>query len=216
MNSKLTKRQKEILDYIKRSIVENGYPPSAREIAKEVGLSSSGAVAFQLNNLESLGFIKKDPLKPRTITITTPDDFTKFESRNAAMHTSEIVEIPVLGTTVTGKRFFEKENIEELFPLSQSVTGKRDCFMIKVKGNSMIKASIYNGDKLIVNRQSTADNGDIVVALVGDFVTVKRFYLEGSSYRLQPENDDMEPIILNEVEILGKVIGIFRDLRKNL
>ena len=178
MNGKLTKRQKAILDYIKKSVVENGYPPSIREIADEVGLSSSGAVAFQLNNLENLGFLKRDPTKPRTIMITTPDDYTKFEQRNVAMHTFEIVQTPVYGTTVTGKGFFEIENIEELFPLSQSVTGNRECFMIKVKGDSMINASIYDGDRIIVNRQSTAENGDIVVALVGDFVTVKRFYME--------------------------------------
>lgn len=199
---KMSKIQKQIYDYVKESINDKGYPPAVREIGEAVNLKSSSSVHSQLKKLEDMGYIRRDPAKPRTIEIV--DDYYNLIQR-------EIVSVPLLGTVAAGQPLYAVQNIEEYWPLPNDVINHKESFLLKVKGNSMINANILDGDKIIVNVESTAENGEIVVALIGDSATVKRFYREDGYYRLQPENDFMEPIIVDHVEILGKVIGVFRD-----
>lgn len=198
---KITDKQKEILEYIKEMILKKGYPPAVREICEAVHLKSTSSVHSHLESLEKNGYIRRDPTKPRTIEILD-DDF--------ALTRRELVNVPVIGTVAAGVPILAEQNIEDYLPIPAGILPNKEVFMLKVKGNSMIEAGIYNGDKVIVAKQPNAENGDKVVALVDDSATVKTFYKENGHFRLQPENSSMDPIILDQVEILGKVIGLFR------
>ena len=198
---KITDKQREILEYIKEMILKKGYPPAVREICEAVHLKSTSSVHSHLESLEKNGYIRRDPTKPRTIEILD-DDF--------ALTRRELVNVPVIGTVAAGTPILAEQNIEDYLPIPAEILPNKEVFMLKVKGNSMIEAGIYNGDKVIVAKQPNAENGDKVVALVDDSATVKTFYKENGHFRLQPENSSMEPIILDQVEILGKVIGLFR------
>ena len=201
MPGKLTVKQTEILEYIKEMILKKGYPPAVREICEAVHLKSTSSVHSHLESLEKNGYIRRDPTKPRTIEILD-DDF--------ALTRRELVNVPVIGTVAAGVPILAEQNIEDYLPIPAEILPNKEVFMLKVKGNSMIEAGIYNGDKVIVAKQPNAENGDKVVALVDDSATVKTFYKENGHFRLQPENSSMDPIILDQVEILGKVIGLFR------
>ena len=198
---KITDKQREILEYIKEMILKKGYPPDVREICESVHLKSTSSVHSHLESLEKNGYIRRDPTKPRTIEILD-DDF--------ALTRRELVNVPVIGTVAAGVPILAEQNIEDYLPIPAEILPNKEVFMLKVKGNSMIEAGIYNGDKVIVAKQPNAENGDKVVALVDDSATVKTFYKENGHFRLQPENSSMDPIILDQVEILGKVIGLFR------
>ena len=198
---KNTDKQREILEYIKEMILKKGYPPAVREICEAVHLKSTSSVHSHLESLEKNGYIRRDPTKPRTIEILD-DDF--------ALTRRELVNVPVIGTVAAGVPILAEQNIEDYLPIPAEILPNKEVFMLKVKGNSMIEAGIYNGDKVIVAKQPNAENGDKVVALVDDSATVKTFYKENGHFRLQPENSSMDPIILDQVEILGKVIGLFR------
>ena len=198
---KITDKQKEILEYIKEMILKKGYPPAVREICEAVHLKSTSSVHSHLESLEKNGYIRRDPTKPRTIEILD-DDF--------ALTRREVVNVPVIGTVAAGTPILAEQNIEDYLPIPAEMLPNKEVFMLKVKGNSMIEAGIYNGDKVIVAKQPDAENGDKVVALVDDSATVKTFYKENGHFRLQPENSTMDPIILDHVEILGQVIGLFR------
>ena len=198
---KISSKQKEILEFMKKEILSKGYPPAVREICEAVHLKSTSSVHAHLETLEKNGYIRRDPAKPRAIEIV--DDCFNLSRR-------EIVNIPIVGTVTAGQPILAVENIEGYFPVPTDYMPNTETFMLKVKGESMINAGIFDGDYIIVQRQSHAQNGDFVVALIEDSVTVKTFYKEKDCYRLQPENDFMSPIIVPEVEILGKVIGLFR------
>ena len=198
---KITAKQQEILEYIKETILKKGYPPAVREICEAVHLKSTSSVHSHLETLEEKGYIRRDPTKPRTIEII--DDCFNLTRR-------EVVNVPLLGTVAAGVPLLAEENIENYYPIPVELLPNADTFMLNVKGNSMINAGIFDGDQLIVERCSTAYDGEIVDALVDDSATVKRFYKEDGYYRLQPENDEMEPILVDHLEILGKVIGLFR------
>lgn len=203
--SKLAKRQQMILDYIKEQVEIKGYPPSVREIAKAVGLASSSTVHGHLSRLERKGYIRRDPTKPRAIEILDLDmenSVPKDEARYA----------PVIGKVTAGIPITAIENIEEYIPLPRSAANENDnLFILIVEGESMVNAGILDGDRVIVKQQNTALNGDIVVAMTeDDEATVKTFYKESDHIRLQPENDYMEPLLLQNVSILGKVIGLYR------
>lgn len=205
MNRELTDMQKAVYEYIKESLREKGFCPTVREICAAVGLTSSSSVHAHLNTLEQKGYIRRDPTKPRTIEVL----------EDLAIRKHDMVKIPVVGTVAAGQPLLATQNIEDYFPFpSEALNCRPDSsvFMLRVKGDSMIKAGIYNGDKIIVEQCDTAENGDIVVALVEDSATVKRFFKEDGHYRLQPENDTMQPIIVDQVEIQGKVIGLLRSL----
>lgn len=198
---KITPKQKEILEYIKSQIINRGYPPAVREICEAVKLKSTSSVHSHLETLEKNGYIRRDPTKPRAIEIV--DDEFNLARR-------EIINIPVIGTVTAGQPILAVENIEGYFPLLAEDLPNNEMFMLNVRGESMIKRGIFDGDKVLVEKRPTASNGDMVVALVDDSATVKTFYKEDGYYRLQPENDTMDPIIVDKVEILGKVIGLFR------
>ena len=198
---KITDQQNETLEYIKEMILKKGYPPAVREICEAVHLKSTSSVHSHLESLEKNGYIRRDPTKPRTIEILD-DDF--------ALTRREVVNVPVIGTVAAGTPILAEQNIEDYLPIPAEMLPNKEVFMLKVKGNSMIEAGIYSGDKVIVAKQPDAENGDKVVALVDDSATVKTFYKENGHFRLQPENSTMDPIILDHVEILGKVIGLFR------
>lgn len=205
--SKISKRQNSILDFIKQEVREKGYPPSVREIAEAVGLLSSSTVHGHLDRLEKKGFIRRDPTKPRAIEILTPDE-------NDNVVNFPVAQVPIVGKVTAGVPITATENIEDYFPLPAHYVGdNNNVFILNVIGESMIEAGIHNGDYVIVRQQQTANNGDIVVAMTeDDEATVKTFYKEKDHIRLQPENETMEPIRLQNVTILGKVIGLFRDL----
>ena len=198
---KITAKQTEILEYIKECVLKKGYPPSVREICEAVHLKSTSSVHSHLATLEEKGYIRRDPTKPRTIEIID-------EEFNPARR--ELVNIPVVGTVAAGQPILAEENISDYFPIPADILPNADVFMLEVKGESMINAAILNGDKLIVRIQNTAENGDKVVALLDDSATVKTFYKEDGHYRLQPENDSMDPIIADHVQILGKVVGVIQ------
>lgn len=200
-DGKISAKQQEILEYIKETILKKGYPPSVREICEAVHLKSTSSVHSHLETLEENGYIRRDPTKPRTIEIL--DDNFNLTRR-------EMVNIPVLGTVAAGQPILAQENIENYFPIPAELLPNQKTFMLRVKGDSMINAGIFNGDQIIVAQQETADNGEIVVALLDDSATVKRFFKENGHFRLQPENDAMEPILTDSVQILGKVIGLMR------
>lgn len=198
---KITTKQQEILDYIKSQILNKGYPPAVREICEAVHLKSTSSVHSHLESLEKNGYIRRDPTKPRAIEIV--DDSFNLSRR-------EIVNVPVIGTVTAGQPILATENIEGYFPLLSEDMPRGETFMLKVKGESMINAGIFDGDQIIVKRQPTAENGDIIVALIDDSATVKTYYREEGHFRLQPENDTMEPIIVSDLTVLGKVIGLYR------
>ncbi|GAB6932146.1 MAG TPA: transcriptional repressor LexA [Calditerricola sp.] len=200
---KLSSRQRAILEFIKEEVRKKGYPPSVREIGQAVGLASSSTVHGHLARLEKKGYIRRDPTKPRAIEILDVDPPAAAEV--------ETTLVPVLGKVTAGQPIEAIENVEETFPLPKDWVNNDTVFMLRVEGNSMINAGIFDGDLVIVRQQPVANNGDIVVALTPDGeATVKRFYKEKTCVRLQPENDEMDPILLPEVKILGKVIGVLR------
>ena len=198
---KISSKQREILEYIKQEILNKGYPPAVREICEAVHLKSTSSVHSHLETLEKNGYIRRDPTKPRAIEII--DDNFNLTRR-------EVVNVPIIGQVAAGQPLLAVENIENYFPIPTEFMPNAETFMLKVKGDSMINAGIFNGDKILVQKQSDAQNGDIVVALVDDSATVKTFYKEDGHFRLQPENDAYDPIILTDVTILGKVIGVIR------
>ena len=198
---KISSKQREILEYIKQEILNKGYPPAVREICEAVHLKSTSSVHSHLETLEKNGYIRRDPTKPRAIEII--DDNFNLTRR-------EVVNVPIIGQVAAGQPLLAVENIENYFPIPTEFMPNAETFMLKVKGD--INAGIFNGDKILVQKQSDAQNGDIVVALVDDSATVKTFYKEDGHFRLQPENDTMDPIIVNECSILGKVFGIMRFL----
>ena len=201
MSGKITEKQRQILEYIKDEILKRGYPPSVREICTAVHLKSTSSVHAHLSSLEENGYIRRDPTKPRAIEII--DDEYSLTRR-------EMVNVPIVGTVTAGSPIFAHENIEDYFPMPVEFLPNAVLFMLKVRGDSMINAGILNGDTVIVEQRSNAKNGDMVVALIEDSATVKTFYKENGRYRLQPENDTMDPIYCDHVEILGKVIGLVR------
>lgn len=198
---KITEKQSQILEYIKAEILNKGYPPSVRDICQAVQLKSTSSVHSHLETLEKNGYIRRDPTKPRTIEIL--DDNFNLARR-------EVVNVPIVGTVAAGQPILAIENIENYFPIPAEYIPNEETFLLKVKGESMVNAGILDGDYILVKRQSCAQNGEIVVALVDDSATVKTFYKEDGHIRLQPENDQMEPIIVREAEIIGKVFGVFR------
>lgn len=205
--TKLSKRQQDILEFIKNEVRKKGYPPSVREIGEAVGLASSSTVHGHLERLESKGLIRRDPTKPRAIEILDGAD-------NAQIPHAQVVNIPVVGKVTAGVPITAIENVEEYFPLPERLAPPdENVFMLEIMGDSMIDAGILDGDYVIVRQQSTANNGDIVVAMTEDNeATVKRFFKEKDYFRLQPENPTLAPIILRNVTILGKVIGVFRHI----
>ena len=200
-NRPITKKQEEILNYIKDEILERGFPPAVREICQAVGLKSTSSVHSHLESLEKNGYIRRDPTKPRAIEILD-------ESFN--MLRREMVNVPVVGTVAAGQPILAEQNIDSYFPIPSEYMPNEQSFILKVKGESMINAGILDGDSVLVMQQTTARNGDIVVALIEDSATVKTYYKENGHYRLQPENDTMDPIIVDDCKILGKVFGVFR------
>ncbi len=198
---KISSKQQEILDYIKDEILKRGYPPAVREICEAVHLKSTSSVHAHLETLEKNGYIRRDPAKPRAIEIC--DD-------NFQMVRTEMVSIPVVGRVAAGAPILAEENIESYFPIPADMVPRGESFMLKVKGDSMINAGIFSGDQIFVNACNTASNGDMVVALIDDSATVKTFYKEEGHIRLQPENDEMDPIIVEDCQILGKVYGVLR------
>lgn len=212
MEHDLKEKQQQILDFINTQVVEKGYPPSIREICKAVGFKSTSTVHSYLRRLEKQGLIKKDPAKPRALKVIK--NVVNYNT-NTGSHFSarEMVNIPVVGKVTAGQPILAVENIEDTFPMPVDVVNNADAFMLKVEGNSMIEAGILNNDLILVRQQSTAINGDIVIALIDDEATVKTFYKEADHIRLQPENQQMEPIIVkDDISIIGKVIGVFRKL----
>lgn len=200
-NGKITAKQQEILEYIKSCILAKGYPPAVREICEAVHLKSTSSVHSHLETLEKNGYIRRDPTKPRAIEIMD-DDF--------ALTRRDVVNIPIVGTVTAGEPILAEQNIIDYFPVPVEMLPNLPIFMLKVHGESMINAGIYDGDAVIVAQQPTAENGEIVVAMLESGATTKRFYKENNHFRLQPENDAMEPIITDDVQILGKVIGLVR------
>ncbi len=198
---KITKKQQEILDFIKSEILHKGYPPSVRDICEAVKLKSTSSVHSHLETLERNGYIRRDPTKPRAIEVI--DDSFSLMRR-------EVANVPIIGTVAAGQPILAQENIEDYFPIPVEYLPNAETFMLRVKGESMVNVGIFDGDQIMVQRQGTAQNGDIVVALVEDSATVKTFYKENGHIRLQPENDSMDPIILDHVTILGKVFGVLR------
>ena len=201
---KISKKQSEILEYIKSQIINKGYPPSVRDICEAVDLKSTSSVHSHLETLEKNGYIRRDPTKPRAIEII--DDNFNLARR-------EVVNVPIVGKVAAGEPILAVENIESYFPVPMEFMPNEQCFMLKVQGDSMINAGIFDGDTIIVEQSQTARHGDMVVALVDDSATVKTFYREADHIRLQPENDTMAPIIVPDCQILGKVFGVFRFFR---
>ncbi|MBH0173175.1 transcriptional repressor LexA [Fictibacillus sp. 23RED33] len=202
--TKLSRRQLDILAFIKEEVSQKGYPPSVREIGEAVGLASSSTVHGHLARLEKKGLIRRDPTKPRAIEVLGLED---------NIPSVRSVSIPVIGKVTAGIPISAVENVEEYFPLPEHVVGDENVFMLSVVGDSMIEAGIFNRDLVVVKQQPTANNGDIIVAMTDeDEATVKRFFKERNHIRLQPENSSMEPIILQSCTILGKVIGVYRSI----
>ncbi len=198
---KISAKQSEILEYMKEQILAKGYPPSVREICEAVNLRSTSSVHAHLETLEKNGYIRRDPTKPRAIEITD-DDFN--------LTRREMAQVPIIGQVAAGMPILATENIEDYFPVSSNFMPKKESFMLRVKGDSMINAGIFNKDLVLVERDEDAKNGDLVVALVDDSATVKTFYKEDGHIRLQPENDDYDPIIVPDCKVIGKVFGVFR------
>lgn len=210
----ITKRQQAILDFIKAEIDKRGYPPSVREIGIAVGLSSTASVHNQLNQLEKKGFIRKDKSTTRGIVILTPDKAIISQQPSNVIELKSIVNIPIIGKVTAGSPIEAIENPDDFFPLpTHLIPANQQVFMLNVQGDSMINAGIHDGDQIIVQQQTDASNGDIIVAMLDEHeVTVKRFFKESDYIRLQPENDLLEPIIAKDVMVIGKVIGLFRTM----
>ncbi len=198
---KISDKQREILEYIKAEILNKGYPPAVREICEAVKLKSTSSVHAHLETLEKNGYIRRDPTKPRAIEIV---------DENFNLTRREMVNVPIVGRVAAGEPILAVENIENYFPIPAEFMPNEQTFILQVQGESMVNVGILDGDYLLVEQQTTANDGDMVVALVDDSATVKTFYKENGYYRLQPENDFMEPIIVSDVMIMGKVIGTFR------
>ena len=206
----LNEREKKILAYMKAEITQKGYPPTVREVCSSLGIKSTSTAHKDLKNLEEKGYIRKDPAKPRAIEILDFDNPNRFESGYTE---TEVIEIPILGQIAAGTPILAEQNIEDTFPIPARYVSKGNHFMLTVKGDSMIDAGIFSGDYILVQQQNTAENGDIVAAMIDGFeseATVKTFYKEKGYIRLQPENQTMSPIIVNDVKILGLVKGVFR------
>jgi len=205
MDKDLSPKQKDILDFISKKIKESGYPPSVREIAKAVNLSSSATVHSHLKKLEEKGYLKRNQSKPRAISILT--DYGKSPDSGHG----NMVYVPVIGRIAAGRPILAEENIEDYFPLTDDfVRGKKEVFILRVRGDSMVNAGILDRDYIIVRKQESAINGEIIVALIDNEATVKRFFKTDKKIKLMPENDYMDPIILDDVKIIGKVIGVIR------
>lgn len=198
---KISDKQREILEYIKAEILNKGYPPAVREICEAVKLKSTSSVHAHLETLEKNGYIRRDPTKPRAIEIV---------DENFNLTRREMVNVPIVGKVAAGEPILAVENIENYFPIPAEFMPNEQTFILQIQGESMVNAGILDGDYILVEQQTTANDGDMVVALVDDSATVKTFYKENGYYRLQPENDFMEPIIVSDVMIMGKVIGMFR------
>jgi repressor LexA len=196
----LTKRQQEIFDFVKRYVGEHGYPPTVRDIGKAIGLTSSSTVHAHLANLEKLGVLKRDPTKPRALEVLV----------NKARGAVAPGGLPLVGQVAAGSPVLAEENIEDYVAVPEIAGGDQGQFVLEVKGDSMINAGILEGDHVVVRKQDTAENGEIVVALVGEEATVKRFFREEQHVRLQPENEALEPILTREVRLLGRVVGVCR------
>jgi repressor LexA len=201
----LTRRQREVLEFVRAEVNQRGFPPSVREIGRAVGLSSSSTVHSHLAALEEKGFLRRDPSKPRALEVLD------YRDTERGVDVEEVRAVPLVGTVAAGAPILAAENIEETIPLPAEIVGNA-TFVLKVKGDSMVDAGILDGDHVVVRQQETADNGDIVVALLGDEATVKRFFREPDRVRLQPENAALEPIYSDDVTILGKVTAVFRRL----
>ena len=210
----LNKREKDILKYIEKQVAANGYPPSVREICKAVGLRSTATVHGYLESLEKKGYIKKESQKGRTLKLLKGGKLEGHqETFDKPMYTQkEMVDVPVVGKITAGAPILAVENVTDTFPIPIAFVGNSESFMLTVRGESMIEAGILNGDYILVRKQNTATNGEIVVALIEDEATVKTFYKEKDYVRLQPENSTMDPIIVPDCQILGKVIGVFRKM----
>lgn len=198
---KISSKQQEILEYMKEQILQKGYPPAVREICEAVHLKSTSSVHSHLETLEKNGYIRRDPTKPRAIEICD-ESFQTVRT--------EMVSLPIIGNVAAGQPILAEENIQSYFPVPAGIVPKGDAFILNVRGDSMINAGIFSGDQVFVHACNTAQNGDMVVALIDDSATVKTFYKEDGHVRLQPENDQMDPIIVDDCQILGKVFGIFR------
>ncbi len=203
-NGTITEKQSEILEYIKAQILERGFPPAVREICEAVHLKSTSSVHSHLETLEKNGYIRRDPTKPRAIEIL--DDAFNLTRR-------EMAQVPIVGRVAAGEPLLAEQNIEDYFPIPVERLPNNQTFLLQVKGESMINAGILNGDYILVEQTPSASNGEVVVALVEGGATVKRFFKENGHYRLQPENDTMDPIIVDEVTIVGKMIGLLRFMR---
>ena len=200
---KISPKQQEILEYIKSQILERGFPPAVRDICEAVHLKSTSSVHSHLETLEKNGYIRRDLTKPRAIEIL--DESFNFTRR-------EMVNVPMVGRVAAGEPLLAEQNVENYFPIPMEFMPNNQTFMLRVKGDSMINIGIFDGDLVLVEQRQTARNGEVIVALVEDGATVKRFFKEEGVFRLQPENDALDPIIVKEVQILGKVIGVFRFL----
>ncbi|TYQ18221.1 UNVERIFIED_CONTAM: repressor LexA [Acetivibrio alkalicellulosi] len=213
MQKQISKKQQDILDFLKDEIEKKGYPPSVREICSAVGFKSTSTVHSYLEKLEKEGFIVKDPSKPRALKVINNKKRESLNEPNHIYSKRELVDVPIVGKVTAGQPILAVENIEDTFPLPLDFVQNSSAFMLKVRGDSMIEAGIFDNDFILIKQQSTASNGDIVVALIGDEATVKTFYKEKDCIRLQPENKYLEPIIVkDDLSILGKVIGVFRKM----
>lgn len=202
-NGRISDKQQQILEYIKSEILDKGYPPAVREICRAVNLKSTSSVHAHLETLEKNGYIRRDPTKPRAIEIID-DEFN--------LTRKDMVNVPIVGTITAGAPILATENIEGYFPLlSETLPSGGDFFMLHIKGDSMVNAGILDGDSVVIKRQNTALNGEIVAALIDDSATIKTFYREDGHIRLQPENDTMEPIIVDDCVILGKLVALYRN-----
>ena len=209
----INRREKAILKYIEKQVNANGYPPSVREIGKAVGLNSTATVHNYLAKLEVKGYIKKARQKGRTLKLLKSADNQPLRQEDKSLYTQkEMVDVPVIGRITAGAPILAVENVTDTFPIPIDFVGNSESFMLTVRGESMIEAGILSGDYILVRKQNTAENGEIVVALIEDEATVKTFYKEKDHIRLQPENSTMDPIIVPDCKILGKVIGVFRKM----
>lgn len=217
MSKKNSNKQQEILDYVYKCVKENGYPPSVREICAAVGFKSTSTVHAYLQKLTDSGMLQKDPTKPRAIKIlsNSKKDSKNVDTvaKNGYYTTREMVEVPIVGKVAAGQPILAVENVTDTFPLPVDFVQNNDAFMLRIHGDSMIEAGILDKDFVLIKQQSSANNGDIVVALIGDEATCKTFYKEKDYIRLQPENSSLDPIIVKDnVSIVGKVIGVFRKM----
>ena len=208
-----TRKERAILKFIEEQVIEKGYPPSVREIGKAIGLSSTATVHAYLEKLEKQGFIKKQDKKGRTLKVIKGSDGNPIKKSNKNFYAQkELVDVPIIGKITAGQPILAVENVTDTFPIPIDFVGNSESFMLTVRGESMIEAGILNGDYILVKKQNSARNGEIVVALIGEEATVKTFYKEKDHIRLQPENSTMDPIIVPDCQILGKVAGVFRKM----